>query len=215
MERTDTFRGKTAEMSGREKLDYIITYYWYHLLGVAAVTGFFVFLILHFGNGIKRPEFTCVLVNQAIDDERDRQIRDAFAKEAEKNPERVVIDSGCQISYGEVRLAGINESSYEKFFFQWENGELDAVIMPESFYRYCRELGGEFRDVEALGAEGLSLYEEDGVCRAVLLAQEPDIIASAPDSNPEDALLLAFPATGTHEDACEEFIEYIRHRNKK
>ncbi len=216
----NALREKTADMNGREKFDYIVTYYWYHILGVLAAVSFLVFLIIHFGFGNQRPEFTCVLVNQNIDYARDERIRDAFAKEAEREPERIVIDSDYQISYAGAQLAGINESSYEKFFFQWENGEIDAVIVPESFYHYCKELGGTFRDVEELGAAGLPLYKEDGVCRAVLIGQtalapELDGAAGASDSDAEDALLLAFPVSGAHADVCAEFIGYISQINEK
>ena len=65
-----------------------------------------------------------------------------FSKASGIDVNRMDINSDYNISYGDMHLEGINESSYEKFFLKWQNGELDAVILPESFYEYCKELGG-------------------------------------------------------------------------
>lgn len=38
----------TKEMSRKEKLEYIVTYYWYHILGIVVVFSLIVFGIVHF-----------------------------------------------------------------------------------------------------------------------------------------------------------------------
>ena len=66
-------RENTAGMNGREKADYVLTYYWYHILGFAAALGLVLFLIIHFGFRQAPPVFTCVLVNQDINFARDQE----------------------------------------------------------------------------------------------------------------------------------------------
>lgn len=149
-------REKTRGMRAREKAEYVRMYYWYHILGIAAVIALLVFGITHFAFGTERPQFTFVMVNQPIDNERDKLLGEELAGKLSLENDRVVVDSDFHISYGDIRLEGANESSYEKFFFKWSNGELDAVLMPKSFLSYCQEMGGSFRDVKEFG-EGETL----------------------------------------------------------
>ena len=160
-------RENTAGMSVRDKVEYILTYYWYHILGIAAAVGLVLFLIIHFGFREAPPLFTCAMVNQEINYERDGELEKAFSEASGIDPDRMDINSDFNISYGDTKLEGVNESSYEKFFFKWQNKELDAVILPESFYRYCREMGGTFRSIAGWDTEGMSVYEDDGEITAV------------------------------------------------
>lgn len=207
MKLIDDYKDKTQSMNRQEKMEYTLTYYWYHMLGIVAVIGFILFLILHIKFGMQKPEFTCVLVNQEIDYERDERLAHEIAKELELKDEYVLVDSDFQISYENVKLTGINESSYEKFFFKWQNEEIDAVILPESFYHYCKKAGGTFKNVEELGAAGLSLYEDDGCYRAIYI--EDTGLMEVLKSDRKEPLLLAFPDTGQHEEKCNRFITYI------
>lgn len=164
-------REKTSGMGRKEACSYIFTYYWYHMLGIAAAAALILLFAVHYGFGNKKPVFTCVIVNQVTDGEEDLRLRDDFAGWAGLQKERIVIDSSYLFSYGDLRMEGANESSYEKFFFQWRNRELDAVIVPESFYRHCKGMGGSFHlleEREITEAGGLP-YMDEGECRAVLL----------------------------------------------
>ena len=200
-------RKNTEGMSGKERAEYILAYYWYHILGAAAVVGLVLFLIIHFGFRDEQPLFTCVMVNQNIDQARDAQMETDFADSSDIEEERIVFDSDFNISYGDIQLEGINESSYEKFFFKWRNQELDAVIMPESFYRYCLDLGGTFRSLENWDVQGLPLYEEGGSPVAVKV--EETSLSKYLENKTGETLLLAFPKDGQHEEACGEFLEFL------
>src|SRR5699024_2646979 len=125
------------------------------------------FLIIHFGFREEPPLFTCALVNQEINFTRDEEIEKDFSADSGIDEGRMEINSDFNIAYGNLELEGINESSYEKFFFKWQNGELDAVVLPESFYEYCRDLGGVFRNLKNWNTEGFTLYEEKGAITAV------------------------------------------------
>ncbi len=102
-------------------------------------------------------------------------------------------------------MEGVNESSYEKFFLRWRNRELDAVIMPESLYRFCEEMGGSYRSLEDMDTSGLETYTDDGVCTAVVLG-EADLIEEVTGKNGEK-LLLAFPDNSRHGELCETFLQ--------
>lgn len=200
------YKKNTREMTPAEKLEYTITYYWYHMLGLFAAVFLPVFLIVQIGFGKKEPEFTCVLVNQDINYGRDEELKNRFAEWAGMDEERVVIDSDYQISYEEVRMEGANPSSYEKFFFQWQNHELDAVIMPESFYRYCIRLGGEYRELDDFETAWLPLYEDGGKKTGV--AVEETGLASCLVEDAGERVLLVFPESGEHPEACQKFLEF-------
>ena len=198
----------TAGMSPRGKAEYILTYYWYHILGIAAAVGLVLFLIIHFGFREDPPLFTCAMVNQEINYERDGELEEDFSEASGIDPDRMDINSDFNISYGDTKLEGVNESSYEKFFFKWQNRELDAVILPESFYKYCRELGGTFRSIAGWDTDGMSVYEDGGEATAVDV--EDTSLAGYLSNETGERLLLAFPDTGEHEDSCREFLDFIR-----
>lgn len=201
-------RENTAGMSVRDKVEYILTYYWYHILGIAAAVGLVLFLIIHFGFREAPPLFTCAMVNQEINYERDGELEKAFSEASGIDPDRMDINSDFNISYGDTKLEGVNESSYEKFFFKWQNKELDAVILPESFYRYCREMGGTFRSIAGWDTEGMSVYEDDGEITAVDV--EDTLLAEYLDNETGERLLLAFPDSGEHEEVCRHFFDFIK-----
>lgn len=208
----DDIKLKTQNMNLEEKLSYIITYYWYHILGVVAAFSLILFLIIHFGFGNKKPMFTCVLVNQEINSERDNKLKETFSKDSEIDIERIDIDSNFNISYRDKQYKGVNESSYDKFFFKWQTKELDAVILPESFYDYCKDLGGTFIDLSQLETGNLTLYNDNGVNTA--------IIATNTSLNPylnktDEKLLLVFPDITQHLEQCQKFINFIKNSSER
>lgn len=194
---------KTFKMNRREKFSYVMTYYWYHMLIAVTVVALVVLFSSHFVLR-KELEFTCVAVNQRMDEEWEKTIAEGFSKELEVGTSRVAVDSSYQFSYDDIKMEGVNESSYEKFFLKWQNGELDAVILSESFYRHCVKMSGRFLEVDKMGVEGMQIYEDDGKNTAVVLDE---------DCNGE-ALLLAFPSSGKHEEICRKFIAFMKENDE-
>lgn len=202
-------REKTAGMSRSEKLGYIVTYYWYHILGIAALVLFVVIFVGHFLFGEKPPLFSCVMVNMVTDDARDDRLAEGFAECLGLPENRVLVDSNYHFSYEGVSLQGVNESYYDKFFLKWSNSELDAVIMEEDLYQYCKKMNGTFRDLDEYDTGNLVLYEdeEDGMHTAVVLDSQ-ELIRPLRQAG-SSRLLLVFPRQGRHEEKCQEFIDYI------
>lgn len=198
---------KTEYMNLQDKLSYIITYYWYHILGVIIAFSLVIFLIVHFAFGNIKPEFTCVLINQEINYERDNKLKQAFSSDSKIDIKKIVVDSDFNISYGDVQLQGINESSYEKFFFKWINKELDAVILPESFYDYCKQMGGSFIDLNELETGNLALYNDNGIKTAIMIEQTS---LNSYLNEVNENILLVFPDSGQHLEQCQKFIDFIR-----
>lgn len=198
---------KTSNMNKKEKYSYIATYYWPHILGVVSIIALFLLFGEHYLFGNSKPEFTCVFVNQRVDIERDGKIAETFSKEAKLDIKEVAIDSDYNFSYGDIHLEGVNESAYDKFFFQWQNGELDAVILSEGFYQYCQELGGEFRSIEVEEIGKFEPYMDDGICTAVVLGK--DNFTKIVSGSETERLLLAFPKTGKHEENSKKFLRYF------
>ncbi len=182
-------REKTADMNREQAWEYIANYYWYHILIAFILTGLSVLLIYHIGWGDRRKEFTCVIVNQEIDYVRDKEMAEEFSAWSGIKSKQILIDSDYLISYRDKQIESVKESSYEKFFFNWQAGEIDAMVMPESFYEYCLDQGGVFTEEKIpVGTTrlGESLAEEEG-----------------------DPVYLVFAADSRHKQACGKFREYI------
>lgn len=196
---------KTSDMSRKDAFSYVITYYWPHITGFVLSIALIVLFGGHYLFGNEKPVFTCVMVNQRVDVQRDERIAKTFSEEADLDKKRVVIDSDYNFSYEDFQLQGVNESGYEKFFFQWQNGELDAVMMSESFYQYCKDLGGQFREIEETG--NFAPYMDHGTCTAVVLGK--DSFTEIVTGKNDEKLLLTFPKTGKHEEASRAFLNYF------
>lgn len=187
-------REKTRDMDREHTLEYIRNYYWYHILIGCIILGLIVLLVYHIGWGERKKEFSCVLVNQAVDYERDEKIAEDFGNFAGIDPGKILIDSDYHISYGDKKLEDVKESSYEKFFFNWSVEEIDAMIMAESFYEYCIGQGGEFTGEKILVR---------GTFLEGLLKEEPD-----------DPLVLVLPANAAHKDNGALFREFVKGEGK-
>ncbi len=204
----DDIREKTAGMSTGQKISYVITYYWYHILIIVSIAALIFFTVRFYLYGNQKPAFTCVIVNQEMDSERDSRIAEAFAEENGLDPERVTVDSDFVFSYGDVKLQAVNESSYEKFFLKWQNQEIDAIVLSESMYEFCREMRGGFRSLDGMDPSGLETYTDEGNVTAVVLGQ--DRFMEAAVGATDEKLLLAFPDNGQHEDLCGPFLECMK-----
>ena len=198
---------KTEGMNRQEKVGYVLTYYWYHMLITFSVLALVVIFIVHYAT-YRKPEFTCVLVNQQIDTDKDNQMTEKFAKFSKMDPKRIAIDSNYNFSYGDLKLPDVNESSNEKFFLQWRNDELDAVIMTESFYEYCKEVGGEFRDLDKWKTDTgtYETFQDQGKTTGIVLGTDRMIEKV---TGKKEKLLLVFPANGKHEKAGKLFLKYM------
>lgn len=180
-------------MSREQKIDYIRRYYWYHILIALGVLGLAALLIRHIFFPAPRVVFQCAVVNQPIDYPRDGRISEECAAALNLKKGQVIFDSDYQISYGDVRLEGANESSYEKFFFNVAAGVLDAVIMPESFYEYAVEMGVVFVQAEEIGPQAM---------------EKLDLAAGKVPDDGSEPLLYGIVAGTGHDDAAHFFMEY-------
>lgn len=199
-------REQTKDMDTKGKLEYVGSYYWYHILGICVFVGLVIFLILHFAFPKEKPLFTCALVNQQIDQDRDESLENNFAENSGLSKKQIVFDSDYVISYDGNEKEGNNESSFDKFFFQWSGGELDAVVMDKDFLEYCIEVGGEFYPAEDFDTGNLSLCQVDEVS-AISLKD-----TAIEESLTGDDLVVAFPATGKHKEACQKFVDYLKEK---
>lgn len=202
-----TIKESTKNMNRTQKLQYIMTYYWYHILGICAVVGLIVFLIVHFAFPEEKPLFTCALINQKIDYEQDENFAKEFADVSGLSKSQIVFDSDYIISYDGNKQDGNNESSFDKFFFQWSGGELDAIIADEDFLTYCVVVGGEFYRADEFDTDDLTCCTVAGVSAIQLKETEFDKELAGTE---RDELVLAFPKTGSHKEICQKFIDYLK-----
>lgn len=209
-------REKTADMSREQKLEYIAAYYWYHILFVVVFLFLIILLIRHLFFGEPPKVFTCVMINQAIDYERDERLTEDFASASGIPREEISIDSNYVFSYAGKQLEGTNDSSYDKFFFRLGGGELDAAIMPESFYRYCMDLEYEFADLgEMLTKEQQCSWQEElletkGICNGIYAEKLP--LMKYLNQEEEDPVILVFFPNGENLEVNRTFWEFASSR---
>lgn len=214
----EDIRTKTENMTRQQKTEYVLTYYWYHILLTALAVGILILCVYHVLSQNQKAAFTVVIVNQKIDYSRDQAVAEEFAAYADIQADRLTIDSDYQISYDGVKLEGINESSFDKFFFNWSAGVLDAIVMPESFFRYCIRQNGEMTELdEWLAKDELErmssqILEHDGKRQGIYL--ENTWLASLFTDNPDDRLILVFPSNGKHGDMCGLFLDCMLDRQE-
>ncbi len=194
----------TEKMSGKEKIEYILTYYWYHILGIIALFCLVLFIVVHFVFSQEDIVFSLAMVNQEIDYERDEEMEQSFAETSGLDQDEIVIDSDYNISYSGHTLTGANESSFDKFFIKWANGEIDAVIATKDFLEYCVSVGAEFYSIDSFEVGELKTYKENGISGI-------DVTESSISENlhTEEALYLVFPKEAEHKEQCQKFLTYI------
>lgn len=213
-------RDRTMDMTIPERLAYVRQYYWYHMLILAVGIGLILLVVYHAVWGGRQPEFQCVMVNQQADWERDQALEQEFAVYAGIPPDAVSVRSDYQLSYGEVRQEGINESSYEKLFFNWAAGAIDAMLVPESFYRFCEEeLGGEYRLIDEIAkdADYEKFVEKDAVYRngdrPIGVYAAKTMLSDGISQRADDPVLLVFPKEGKHLKTSGRFLNMIARRD--
>ncbi|MGN0299346.1 MAG: hypothetical protein ACI4C1_09230 [Lachnospiraceae bacterium] len=197
-----------AGMNMRQKVEYIITYYWWHILLITGAVCLLLFLVCHYILFREQPaQFTCILANQRMDRFRDEQLQESFAEFSGLDAERIVFDSNYIFSYGDFHVEGANESSYEKFFFKWRNHEMDAVIMTKDLMKFSEEMGGTFIDLSEYDTYEFVLYEEDGVPCGIELQDTP--LMNFLDYNEEETLLLLFPIESKNREQIQTFLDFL------
>jgi len=209
----DDIRKKTKNMDRNKTLEYIANYYWYHILLFLLFAVIAILFFYHIFFGDRHIKFHCVIINQEVDYDRDAKLEKDFASFANQNQKKISVDSDYLMSYEGVKLKGVNESSYEKFFFNWSAGEIDAVLMPKSFYQHCKSLGAEFEDLsEFLLAKDLQKIDQSGIGikeKDVLVGiyvEETELIKYL-RKDVDEKYILAFPSTGKHKALSKKFLE--------
>ena len=241
----EDIRLKTKNMDRDARLEYVLCYYWHHLLLGTLLFGLLLLGIYHAAWGRRKPDFSVAVVNQEIDLARDQEIQEEFAAFAGLSPKQVQVDSDYLTSYdtatddsvwnGAYRstgLKGMEQSSFEKFFLGWQAGAIDAVVIPQSFYRYCKSQNGTFLELSELegyketdagegkhaqealerGTDGRQLFfvDEDGACTGVYV--EHTGMSGDFAHNGKDPYILVFPADMAHKEAAGKFLEYCLYR---
>ena len=80
--------------------------------------------------------------------------------------------------------------------------------MTESFYEYCKEVGGEFRDLDAWGIDTgtYEKYQDHGKTTGIVLGTDQ---MTEKVTGTGEKLLLVFPSNGKYEKASKMYLKYI------
>lgn len=194
------------DMTKKQKVEYIFTYYKWRILGVCAGVGLIFFLIVHFAFPDKEPLFSCALINQRIDYDRDDELELDFSNYSGIDLDRLDIDSDYNISYPGHEIEDANTGIFDKFFIKYSNGEYDAMITSVDFAGYCQQMGAEYTDISEYDTGNLPLYEENGISGIDITQTK---IIDKLNISDGDKLLLVFPAEGKNHESCQKFLSYL------
>lgn len=209
----EDIRGKTENMGGRQKAEYVLAYYWYHILIAAVLCAIVALLVYHLAWGKQKAVFSLAIVNQEIDYARDERLLGQYAESSGISSRRISVDSDYLLSYDNVKLTGVKESSFEKFFLSWSVGGIDAAIMPVSFYQYCKGKDGDFAGLEEILQEGMAgrdgcVYQDNGKNMGIYI--EETKLAGDFKMSDEDPVILVFLKSGSrHQEECRGFLEFV------
>ncbi len=213
----EDIRVKTKDMDRKGTVEYIAAYYWYHILIAAIVLFLIVLLIYHLAWGNRRKSFALAIVNQQINYERDEKLLNEFSESSDINSRKLSVDSDYLFSYDDIKLEGVNESSFEKFFLGWQIGSIDAAIIPESLYNYCVRQDGEFTDLEKIYPKLLtgdnkerkeSLYMQNGKYTGIYI-EKTKLADDFIIDNKDPVMLVFLENNNRHITQCRKFIEFV------
>lgn len=211
----EDIRVKTKNMDKAQKWEYIMAYYWYHILIAFIVLVIAGIAIYHVTWGNPERLFSLAIVNQRVDYDRDEKLAEEFSISSGIKSRNIMVDSDYLLSYGDIKLddVQVKESLFEKFFLGWQAGALDAVIMPESFFNYCIGKDGEFTglleicpDLLNMGSEE-SFYKYNDVYTGIYIDKTKIFGDFITDNS--DPVILVFIKDGSHLKECRKFIEYV------
>lgn len=209
--RIEDIRANTKNMDRAQKREYIMAYYWHYMLAAVMLAALAAVTVYHFTWGIRKPLFSLAIINQGTDYERDEKIQQGFSKAYGIKSRDVSVSSDYLLSYGDIHPANANESMFERFFLGWNSGALDAVIMPESFLKYCIGKGGEFMEITDKWHSGADmdkcLYKQGNAGTGIYI--DSTSLAGDFKSSSKDPLLLVFMKNSSHIAECMDFVEFI------
>lgn len=196
---TADIKKNTAGMDRTAKAEYIAEYYWYHILIAFLAVGAVALVIYNATFGRRTVSFECAIVNTDTDDARDGSLESAFADALGLPEKEVRVDSAYQVSYKGDGISdtanAVDYSGYDKFFFGWSNGEIDAAVVPQSLLEYCEELGG-----------GLDAVDDTGTVSIPLAATS---LSESIGDRADDPMVIIFPENGKHKKAAAAFVTYL------
>ncbi len=211
-------------MTWPEKLDHIWTYYRAWIFSAVFVIAGAVWLVSRYLLDNEECGFSLGLINGYMekgDVALSAELDEFFG--FQEGETYAYFDTAYQFSYTGVENSAGDNSFYEKFFLNIRMGELDAVIMPESFFEYCNDLEPIFCDVRSvLSEEQQGAWEdyyvmgqtEDGAAYAcgIDISHLDYINAEGMGfvgENNGEAFILAFPVTGEHRALGGALLRYI------
>lgn len=220
---------KMAEMSKEEKIDYIIEYYKFHILGIVFLIIAISWTFYHFVLDNKEEGFNCAMVNCAIEGD-SLSLSDDLTEYMGYNPKKITayFDPDYQIAYPGVDNRAADNSFYEKFFLNIRSGVLDAAIMPKSYMEYCNTVGHPFYDVyDVLNEEQIEKYEADFLTGkddegneytcGIDISELPffeEMGIEEVEANAGEPLVLTFPYGGKHLEESSKFLTYLEQFEK-
>ncbi|OPJ58995.1 hypothetical protein [Clostridium oryzae] len=213
-----TFKEKIANMSTKEKINYIVYYYkYYFIVGILIIAALVSFIVGRLNE--KETVFNASFIGTVLDYNKLEKLTDEATDKLVKNPNKqeIVID------FKQIDLKGRNQQtavSVQKLVAQLSVGELDVLVMPgDVFNNYCKQ--GTFMDIENLkkdtSLKNLSFVKGKSKTEASEKTYGIDVsslkIFSDLKYSSSNKLILAIPATTKHKSESIKFIKWLISKN--
>ena len=211
---------KLKDLSRREKLQYILEYYWLWILGIVLAVTLPLYIVYRAATSVKDYWFFIVYANTMKEIGNDSDLWKGYVEYTGYDTSQKMVNFNARCYFAPVSVSGTRNSYYESFVVYADTGELDAVTM-------------EKEQIEVLGKSGRLMDLEDERCAALLEKYGDRLVYCIPDPERsekeripvgidisdsilmteyqlyENSCVLGIGANSGNPEAIELYLEYI------
>ena len=158
---------KLKDLSGRQKLQYILDYYWLWILGIGAALFLVIYIVYRAGFTVKDYWFYGVFANTMENGGNGSPLWEDYVSYTGYNTRQKRVEMNASSYFDPSVPGGTNNSYYQSFVALVESGDLDVVV-----------LGKE--GLKAIGSSGRLLDLRDEKCGSLMTDYADRIVFCVP-----------------------------------
>lgn len=209
-EKRELEREKLASMHGWEKIEYILSYYKFHIGGVILLI-LLVIGVFHWIDDLKDENYIYATVINAPQDSKDPMEDFRKTLNDEEEHHKYMLDTSVFLTKEEDdEEPSLDYSAKMKLSTQVGAGSIDVMICPKSVYDLY---GGEEEDVlyhisDLMGEEFVKEHEDICISDAILVKDNEVLNKYGLLYGDEDMYLIVFQYS-KHPEIAKEFVEFL------
>lgn len=211
-EKRELEREKLASMHGLEKVEYILTYYKFHILGLVALV-LAVIGIVHWADSLKNEDYLYVAVVDAPTDAEDfiKDFRTAIKDEEERHI--YTLDTSIFYTRNQDGEKEMDYTTKMQLTTLVGAGSIEVMICPKETYDiYSGENQEEGQEVlypvsQLMGEDFVTEHKD--ICKEdAILVTDNEVLEKYGLSSGEPAYLMVFQYA-KHPEIAKEFIDFV------